>query len=69
MATLTVTTNLDSGDDQLIGASLDADIADGGGLSLREAINWAASGDEIILTWTRRPQVHRVAPSRSVASS
>jgi hypothetical protein len=44
LATLTVTTNLD----QSVGASLVADISDGGGLSIREAIAWAAaSGDTI----------------------
>jgi Ca2+-binding RTX toxin-like protein len=46
---LIVTTASDSasaGND--IGASLAADIADGGGLSLREAIAWAAAGDTVV---------------------
>jgi hypothetical protein len=47
LATLTVTTGLDSGQDAAIGASLAADTADGGGLSLREALHWAAAGDTI----------------------
>ena len=44
---LTVTTNLDSGDDATIGANYTADKADGGGLSLREALNYATSGTTI----------------------
>lgn len=47
MATLLVTTNSDSGDDATLGADLAADMTDGGGLSLREAIGRAASGDTI----------------------
>jgi len=48
LAILTVTTNLDSGVDGTFGASLAADTSDGSGLSLREAINWAAnSGDTV----------------------
>ena len=42
-----VTTNSDSGADQGFAASLAADAADGGGLSLREAIHWAQAGDTI----------------------
>ena len=42
-----VTTNSDSGDDQGFAGSLAADAADGGGLSLREAIHWAQAGDTI----------------------
>ncbi|MBK7656930.1 MAG: hypothetical protein IPJ18_19815 [Betaproteobacteria bacterium] len=38
-ATLIVNTELDSGDDATLGASLSADMADGGGLSLREALH------------------------------
>ena len=44
---LQVTSASDAGDDGTIGASLAADIADGGGLSLREAINWSAAGETI----------------------
>ena len=47
LATLQVTTRLDSGDDGTIGADLDADTADGGGLSLREALHWANGFDTI----------------------
>ena len=43
---ITVTTASDTGDNG-VGASLIDDIADGGGLSLREAIAWAADGDTI----------------------
>ncbi len=42
-----VTTNSDSGADQGFAGSLAADAADGGGLSLREAIHWAQAGDTI----------------------
>ncbi|MFC3052090.1 DUF4347 domain-containing protein [Kordiimonas pumila] len=45
--TFTVTTILDNGDDTTLGADLAADIADGGGLSLREAIGYAGAGDTI----------------------
>jgi gliding motility-associated-like protein len=45
--TYTVTTNSDSGADGTIGASLAADQSDGGGLSMREALNWAQAGDQI----------------------
>lgn len=41
MATITVTTNLDTGDDGTVGADFLADLNDGGGLSLREAIHGA----------------------------
>jgi len=41
--TLTVTTAADDA----VGASLAADLADDGGLSLREALNWAAAGMKI----------------------
>ena len=50
MATYTVTTASDADEDGTIAASLAADQADGGGLSLREAIEWAdadAQADEI----------------------
>lgn len=47
LATLTVTTGLDTGADTTIGASLAADTSDGGGLSLREALNWASANDTI----------------------
>jgi len=47
LATLTVTTALDTGVDGTIGATQGDDATDGGGLSLREAINWASSGDTI----------------------
>ncbi|MEO7641330.1 MAG: DUF4347 domain-containing protein, partial [Ramlibacter sp.] len=43
LATLTVTSNADNG----VGANLAADIADGGGLDLREAIAWANANDII----------------------
>ncbi|EEE37667.1 hemolysin-type calcium-binding protein [Rhodobacteraceae bacterium KLH11] len=43
--TLTVTTNLDTGDDATVTGDLLAEIADGGGLSLREAI-LLANADE-----------------------
>ncbi|WP_207886630.1 Ig-like domain-containing protein [Pseudomonas sp. 30_B] len=46
-STLLVTSNLDSGADQTAGASFAADQADGNGLSLREALFWARSGDRI----------------------
>lgn len=44
---LVVTSDLDSGDDAAIAGTLAADIADGGGLSLREAANWVTSGGTI----------------------
>ncbi|GGE87017.1 hypothetical protein GCM10011317_50150 [Niveispirillum cyanobacteriorum] len=47
----TVTTLLDSGNDASVGADLAADTADGGGLSLREAIHWSnqnAGADTIV---------------------
>ncbi|MFJ3264446.1 Ig-like domain-containing protein, partial [Pseudomonas sp. NPDC086581] len=47
LAILTVTTNDDSGANLTFGANQAADLADGGGLSLREAINWAVNGDTI----------------------
>jgi len=46
-ATLTVTTNSDTGDDATFGVSLGADEADGSGLSIREALNWASAGDNV----------------------
>ncbi|RMB08683.1 beta strand repeat-containing protein [Eilatimonas milleporae] len=51
MAIFTVTTNSDSGDDQTVTGTLAAEAADGGGLSLREAIllaNANAGADTII---------------------
>ena len=45
--TMTVTTNSDAGDDATTGASLATDTADGSGLSLREALNWAVAGDTV----------------------
>ncbi|MEK0188850.1 Ig-like domain-containing protein, partial [Microcoleus anatoxicus] len=42
LAPLEVTTNSDSGDDFSIAGTLSADIADGGGLSLREALHYVA---------------------------
>ncbi|WP_447755785.1 Ig-like domain-containing protein [Pseudomonas nicosulfuronedens] len=47
LAIITVTTVSDTGLDQTFGANQAADFADGTGLSLREAINWAVSGDTI----------------------
>ncbi|MWV14334.1 DUF4347 domain-containing protein, partial [Pseudomonas sp. R-28-1W-6] len=48
LAILTVNTNLDSGSDSSFAGSLATDTSDGGGLSLREALHWAAaSGDTI----------------------
>ncbi|WP_184590293.1 Ig-like domain-containing protein [Pseudomonas nitroreducens] len=47
LAIITVTTTNDSGADLTFGANQAADLADGSGLSLREAINWAANGDTI----------------------
>ena len=47
LATLTVTTGADSGDDASFGASQAADALDGGGLSLREALHWAQNGDTV----------------------
>ena len=44
---LIVTTNSDSGDDATFGVSLAVDTADGGGLSIREALNWASAGDNV----------------------
>ena len=44
---LIVTTNLDSGNDAITGGSYAAELADGGGLSLREALNFASSGGTI----------------------
>ncbi|WP_336367658.1 DUF4347 domain-containing protein [Marinobacter sp. C2H3] len=46
--TLQVTSNLDTGDDETIGASLADDEADGSGLSLREALAWARSGGDTV---------------------
>jgi hypothetical protein len=48
LAILTVTTNLDTGADVTFGANLAADTSDGSGLSLREAINWAASSGDTV---------------------
>lgn len=47
LATLTVTTDNDSGDNASIGANQAADAADGSGLSLREALHWAQNGDTV----------------------
>lgn len=47
LATLTVTTGADTGVDASFGASQAADALDGDGLSLREALNWAQSGDTV----------------------
>jgi autotransporter-associated beta strand protein len=44
---LIVTTNLDSGDDATTGSTYAAELADGGGLSLREALSFATSGSTI----------------------
>ncbi|MFC4864763.1 Ig-like domain-containing protein [Pseudomonas sp. MAHUQ-62] len=46
-STLLVTSNLDSGDDQTASSNMAADQADGGGLSIREALFWARAGDTI----------------------
>ncbi|MDE3739996.1 Ig-like domain-containing protein [Pseudomonas resinovorans] len=46
-STLLVTSNLDSGDDQTVSSNMAADQADGGGLSIREALFWARGGDTI----------------------
>jgi autotransporter-associated beta strand protein len=46
--TLTVTTNLDTNDDATI-SNYNDDLEDGSGLSLREALNYAASGDTVAL--------------------
>ncbi|MHC5351540.1 Ig-like domain-containing protein [Metapseudomonas furukawaii] len=46
-ATLVVTSSLDTGADESTGASFAADQADGGGLSIREALHWARAGDSI----------------------
>ncbi|GAA4102880.1 MBG domain-containing protein [Mucilaginibacter panaciglaebae] len=43
----TVTTNLDTGADATFGADEATDLADGSGLSLREALHWAQDGDQI----------------------
>ncbi|WP_420429032.1 hypothetical protein [Kordiimonas sp.] len=48
MATLIVTTNSDSGVDNTTDTDLATDMSDGGGLSLREAIGNAQSGDTIV---------------------
>ncbi len=45
--TLTVTTALDTGDDATVTGDLAAETADGGGLSLREALALASDGTEI----------------------
>ena len=46
-STLVVTSNLDTGSDASTGSSYAEDLADGNGLSLREALAWARSGDTI----------------------
>ncbi|WP_116811976.1 Ig-like domain-containing protein [Steroidobacter cummioxidans] len=46
--TFLVTSSIDTGDDSTIAADVTIDGADGDGLSLREAIGWARSGDTII---------------------
>lgn len=45
--TLVVTSGLDTGDDATTAASYAQDLADGDGLSLREALAWALGGDAI----------------------
>lgn len=45
--TLVVTSSLDTGDDFIIAGSFADDLADGDGLSLREALAWALDGDII----------------------
>src|SRR5690606_32762143 len=45
--TFLVTSKLDTGDDFSTAATLADDLADGNGLSLREAVYWARSGDTI----------------------
>lgn len=47
LATLTVTTGTNSGFDGSFGANQAADAADGGGLSLSEALYWAQNGDTV----------------------
>ncbi|WP_417449339.1 beta strand repeat-containing protein [Kordiimonas sp.] len=47
MATLIVTTTSDSGDNGRLDTDLATDMSDGGGLSLREAVGRASSGDTI----------------------
>jgi fibronectin-binding autotransporter adhesin len=47
LVTLSVNTNSDSGADATIDTDLATDTADGGGLSLREALNYAGSGDTV----------------------
>ncbi|MEI6558828.1 MAG: DUF4347 domain-containing protein [Rhodospirillaceae bacterium] len=47
LASLMVTTNSDSGANATIDTDYDTDAADGGGLSLREALNYAGNGDTI----------------------
>ncbi len=47
LLTFLVTTSSDSGDDATIAADVTLDEADGGGLSLREAIAWARSRDTV----------------------
>ncbi|MFC3052094.1 beta strand repeat-containing protein [Kordiimonas pumila] len=47
MATLTVTTNSDTGADSTLDTDFATDMTDGGGLSIREAIGRASSGDTI----------------------
>ena len=47
LATLTVTTGADTGADASFDTSQAADALDGGGLSLREALHWAQSGDTV----------------------
>ena len=45
--TLVVTSSLDTGDDATTAASLMADQGDGSGLSIREALHWALTGDTV----------------------
>ncbi|WP_172969643.1 DUF4347 domain-containing protein, partial [Rhodanobacter sp. T12-5] len=47
LAQITVTTGADNGLDATFGVSQAADLADGSGLSLREALHWAGNGDTI----------------------
>ncbi len=55
-----VTTNSDTGVDKVIGTSFAADVADGSGLSLREALAWAAQGDTITFASSLKGQTIRL---------
>ncbi|PLX39331.1 MAG: hypothetical protein C0606_02050 [Hyphomicrobiales bacterium] len=65
---LTVTTALDSGDDATFGGALATDLADGGGLSLREAIYWASAGDEITFDTSLKGQTITLGSQISLGS-